>query len=228
MSDELFCSKHGPYPASYGTCPWCVAEMGGRPPAPQPLDAEATNRIPPQQWGGYADDDETVLPGGKLTRRIEGLGGVEDETLPPARGGGLLGGLDDETQLPERKRRRILDPDAPIEDDIDETVLDREETSLMGWLIVKRSPYLRRGHLIKIRSGAILGRNPKKADVVIDDDKVSSLHARIQVKENNFVLIDLGSANGTWVNGEELNGPRAIVQDDEIKLGDTVFVLKTL
>jgi hypothetical protein len=30
------------------------------------------------------------------------------------------------------------------------------------------------------------------------------------------------------VNGEELNGPRPIIQDDEIKLGDTIFVLKTL
>lgn len=225
MSDELFCHKHGSYSASLGTCPWCVQEMGGRPPAPIPLDVDDTMRgakVSP----GISDDDETVLPGDRPTRRLSDL---DDETQPPARSGGGRGAIDeDETQLPERKRRRFLDPDGPLDEDIDETVLDREEATLLGWLVVKRSPSMRRGNMLKIRPGAILGRNPRKADVLIDDDKVSGLHARIQIKDEKFVVIDLGSANGTWVNGMQAGGPQALEQDDEIKLGDTVFVLKTL
>lgn len=219
MSDDLFCPKHGPYPASVGSCPFCAREMGNLPPAPAPLGQEDTGA---GSWGNqyYSDDEETVLPGSAGRRA-----GGEDETDLPQKGGRVR--MDEDvTQLPER-RRRILDFDEE-DDDVEATVIEREDTSTMGWFIVKRSPYMRRGHMIKLRSGEIFGRNPRKADIMLDDEKVSGLHARIQIKEGQFVLIDLGSANGTWVNGEEIAGPKVLKQDDEIKLGDTVMVLKML
>jgi hypothetical protein len=153
------------------------------------------------------------------------LYGDDDETLPPRRAGILDGDDEDETILPSRRARggRFLDPD-----EIDETIIEREEAGLMGWMIVKASPFMRRGHAIRVRPGSIWGRDPRKADVVIDDDKVSGIHARIQLRDDHFILIDLGSGNGTSVNGDVISAATSLNQDDEVKMGDTVFVLKTL
>jgi pSer/pThr/pTyr-binding forkhead associated (FHA) protein len=82
--------------------------------------------------------------------------------------------------------------------------------------------------VIKLKPGAIIGRSPKAAYILVDDEKVSGIHARIQVKEERFVVVDLGSANGTWVNDQEVTGPTVLKQDDTVRVGGTTFVLKTL
>jgi hypothetical protein len=148
----------------------------------------------------------------------------EEPTAPPVRGGGRSASREeDETEMPARRGRAGAE-----DDELEHTVVDREDTTLMGWLVVKHSPYLRRGHMWKIKPGAVWGRDPRKADIIIDDDKISGLHLRINIKDNHFELRDLGSVNGTWVNGEEASSAIALKQDDEIKMGDTVLVLKTL
>ena len=231
MSDELFCPLHGPYARSLGRCPYC--SQGDRPPAPASLGEDETAARP---RGGspspvVGDDDETIPPGAPGPGRSPASSaGGDDETLPPVRraaGGGRPAAFDeDETQLPERRKKRFLDDVG--DEDIDVTVIDREDTSMLGWLIVKSSPFMRRGQILKIRSGAIYGRSPKKADVVVDDEKVSGLHARIQLKDDRFLLIDMGSANGTFLNGQEITGTTALKENDEIRLGSTTFVLKVL
>lgn len=217
-NQELFCQQHGYYPASYRTCPWCAQAGGVR--AAGAADEAATADF---SGRAYSDDDETVPPGG--VRSTLKVGADDDQTQPPIRNRG--GAVDDETQLPLRKTKRILDRE-PVDDELDETVLDREDTSAMGWLIVKRSPYMRRGQVIKIRNGAIIGRSGKAAHILIDDDKVSGIHARIQVRDSDFFVIDLGSSNGTYVNDEVISGTTQIRQDDTVRVGDTVMVLKTL
>jgi len=228
MTDELFCPKHGYYPASERRCPYCASEKGELPPAPAPLfpGSEESTQAPGAPRG-YSDDDETVLPGqavrgGYAAGRMRSSG-EDDATQPPVRGG--RGRAEDETQLPERKRRRgVLDDD----DETDVTVIDRKETGLLGWLIVKTSRFMRRGHILKIKPEAIYGRSSTKADIILNDEKVSSIHVRFKVKDDKFFVVDLGSSNGTFVNGEEVVGTRELQQDDEIRLGETVFVLKTL
>ena len=44
MSAELLCPHHGPYDASYGTCPYCSGDAN-RPPAPDPLEDELPTEI---------------------------------------------------------------------------------------------------------------------------------------------------------------------------------------
>lgn len=228
MTDELFCPKHGYYPASSRRCPFCAAEQGELPPAPAPLypDSEESTQAPgaPQ---GYSDDDETILPGQPAGRSHapdrDYRGGDEDSTLPPARRGRFLD--EDETQLPERKRHHGFQEE---EDETDVTVIDRQETGLMGWLFVKSSRSMRRGQILKIKPEAIYGRSNSKADIVINDEKISGIHVRFKVKDDKFILVDLGSSNGTFVNGEQVVGNRELAQDDEIRMGETVFVLKTL
>jgi hypothetical protein len=67
-----------------------------------------------------------------------------------------------------------------------------------------------------------IGSHPKN-DVVLDDTTVSRRHATITRKPDGFELADLGSTNGTYVNGGRVNKPVAIRPGDEIKFGSVRF-----
>jgi FHA domain-containing protein len=69
----------------------------------------------------------------------------------------------------------------------------------------------------------ILGREHGSADVVIPDPGVSRRHARVTPDEGALVLEDLGSSNGTYVNGHRIDGPVSLGAGDEVQLGDTVI-----
>jgi hypothetical protein len=233
MNAELNCADHGPYLASYGKCPICGRVGTSMPPAPASLYAndQTTTKAPGASPRGNVDPDATVLPGQSGQRAVGRPAGGIDETQPPIRGG-KGGGYEEnnETVPPHRQRSGGINLDEPFDNE-DETVIDRPERmeiGLLGWLIVKSSRYMRRGQILKVHQDAIYGRSTSKTDVVIDDDKVSKIHARIQIKDNKIILRDMGSENGTWLNGEEISGPTEINQDDEIRIGETVFVLKTL
>jgi hypothetical protein len=150
---------------------------------------------------------------------------VDDDAptdLKPRRGGVSFSDEDEPTEMPRKGRGRARE----AEDEIDETVIDRPQTGLLGWLIVKSGG--RYGHMYKVKSGAVIGRDSRKADMVLDDEKVSALHARFVIKDGRFVLYDLGSANGTHVNGQEITAATLVKENDEIKMGNIVFVLKTM
>jgi hypothetical protein len=233
MAEELFCEKHGPYPASAKGCPHCAMERGGLPPAPASLgNNDEYTQGPAAASPGYSDDDETILPGqrGKRGNTVtSGRGGNDaDETVPPAQNSrGVAWDDNEKTQLPKHGRGRILDPQ---DDPEDRTVLytAKAQAGLMGWLIVKSSPYFQRGKFIRVKPDTIFGRSTSKADIPIDDEKVSARHAYIQVKDDKFYVVNMSTSNGTFVNGTQITGEVEIQQDDEITMGDTVFVLKTL
>jgi len=95
-----------------------------------------------------------------------------------------------------------------------------------GWLIVKTGPRI--GQVHQLRDVTDLGRSAA-SHIVIDDDRVSEQHARVRVdEEGQFVVWDLASTNGTFVNGEQITAATPIVENDEVMLGHTVLVLKTL
>jgi len=64
-----------------------------------------------------------------------------------------------------------------------------------------------------------LGRDPGN-DIVINDPQVSRQHARITRQGEMMVIEDLGSTNGTFVNGMRLTGPHTLANGDVISLGD--------
>jgi DNA-binding winged helix-turn-helix (wHTH) protein len=70
----------------------------------------------------------------------------------------------------------------------------------------------------------VLGRDPACA-VWIDSSFVSRRHARIVVAGSSVTIEDLGSHNGTSVNGERIEGPRSLVDGDEIEIGPARLVL---
>jgi len=63
----------------------------------------------------------------------------------------------------------------------------------------------------------LLGRD-EKCDVEIPDRQVSRHHASITVEDDSYVLRDLNSKNGTFLNGQELDGPRTLRDGDEIQI----------
>lgn len=66
-----------------------------------------------------------------------------------------------------------------------------------------------------------LGRDPGN-DIAINHPQVSRQHARLTRRGGVMVLEDLGSTNGTFVNGVRLTGPHTLAGGDVIGLGDAV------
>src|SRR5687767_7129579 len=73
---------------------------------------------------------------------------------------------------------------------------------------------------LELESDVVLGRDAG-ADVVLVDPsgQVSRRHARIVIRGTEAVLEDLMSTNGTFVNGERLEGPYALRAGDKVSLG---------
>jgi DNA-binding response OmpR family regulator len=55
-------------------------------------------------------------------------------------------------------------------------------------------------------------------DITLPERAVSRLHARIERRNQGFLLIDLGSRNGTHVNGQEINQPYLLQDGDEVQI----------
>ncbi|MGI8428059.1 MAG: FhaA domain-containing protein [Solirubrobacteraceae bacterium] len=70
--------------------------------------------------------------------------------------------------------------------------------------------------------GVTLGRS-RQCDVVLDDENASREHAEIRPRGGSWVLSDLGSTNGSSLNGRRIGGPEAIKAGDEIELGASVL-----
>jgi pSer/pThr/pTyr-binding forkhead associated (FHA) protein len=69
----------------------------------------------------------------------------------------------------------------------------------------------------------ILGREQGSADLVIDDPGVSRRHARVLADDDGVIVEDLGSSNGTFVNGRRISGPVELAAGDEVQLGATAL-----
>ena len=77
------------------------------------------------------------------------------------------------------------------------------------------------------RDVTILGRSGE-ADIAIPGDRgVSKLHAQIETEASGYVIADLGSRNGTYVNDHPIGGePAPLLPGDRIRLGRSVFVFE--
>jgi pSer/pThr/pTyr-binding forkhead associated (FHA) protein len=62
-------------------------------------------------------------------------------------------------------------------------------------------------------------------DIVIPDTALSRQHARLEVAENGILLVDLGSLNGTFLNGERIEGDIPLTDGDVIRVGRTLLTV---
>ena len=92
-------------------------------------------------------------------------------------------------------------------------------------LRVQSAAGLRAGSAYDLSQGAMLGRGDQ-ADIRLEDSFASSAHARLVPQGDVMVLEDLGSTNGTYLNGEPLRGPQPLHVGDRIRIGDSEFVFE--
>ncbi len=75
------------------------------------------------------------------------------------------------------------------------------------------------GHRVQISDQPVtIGRHPD-CDVVLNDSEVSRQHAEVRREDDTFVIVDLGSLNGTKVNGAGVKGARTLIDGDTIDIG---------
>ena len=76
------------------------------------------------------------------------------------------------------------------------------------------------GQSFALGAQARLGRNPDN-EIRLNDSQASRYHALIQYQQSNYVIIDQGSGNGTYVNGQMINRPTPLSPGDVITIGNT-------
>ena len=70
----------------------------------------------------------------------------------------------------------------------------------------------------------MIGRDSTN-EIVINDAEVSRRHARLTFQGGKYVLEDLGSTNGTFVNGQRLAGPRVLKAGEVVSFGEQIVLV---
>jgi pSer/pThr/pTyr-binding forkhead associated (FHA) protein len=91
-----------------------------------------------------------------------------------------------------------------------------------GRLVVIVSPVLELGEEYELNSAPITVGRGGQNDVALENDEFASArHVRIEPRRDGVWVHDLGSTNGTYVNGIRIDRPRKLVQGDLIRVGET-------
>lgn len=81
------------------------------------------------------------------------------------------------------------------------------------------------GQEFDVKDVVVMGRS-EETDVVLDDPYASEFHLRLVAQENGMMLHDLGSTNGTYVNGRRVSAPTELKRGDTIQVGKTVMEIR--
>jgi hypothetical protein len=94
------------------------------------------------------------------------------------------------------------------------------EPATDAWLVAVRGGGLDPGERFDLFGGLAIGRSTD-ADVRIEDRFASGVHSRIYSRGSSYYLEDMGSTNGTFLNGRQVEGEVGLSDLDSIKIGDT-------
>lgn len=93
----------------------------------------------------------------------------------------------------------------------------------MPAVVVKTGPEA--GRRIKLNHEVAIGR--QDGDLVLVDPELSRRHAVLRRSGESVVVEDLGSTNGTFVNGERIQSPRTVGPGDELRIGRTMLEIES-
>ncbi len=143
-------------------------------------------------------------------RRINISGVIQPMTVSPAPGD--AGGEDAGAGQGPAARPKV------------EYVLDGRDEEGIRYLLRIAGDQLQDGE------GIVIGRNPEESPYVINHADVSRKHARMRVMRDRVFIEDLGSTNGTSVNGQTIDdkGPVSVESGDQIIIGSVVMKLRVL
>jgi FhaA, N-terminal domain/FHA domain len=117
---------------------------------------------------------------------------------------------------PSSGRTMIYSTAGRVAEPLEERARSRQQTALV---------LLGGKRLVIGPAGATMGRS-RQCDVMIDDPNVSRTHAEIRPRGGSWVLTDLGSTNGSRLNGRRLQGPEVLKPGDEIELGTSLLTFE--
>lgn len=81
------------------------------------------------------------------------------------------------------------------------------------------------GRKFPLQDQMIAGRSQSNP-IWVNNNNASRRHAQIEASGDGFAIKDLGSTNGTWVNGERISGRVRLRENDTVIIGDTEFVVR--
>jgi hypothetical protein len=113
----------------------------------------------------------------------------------------------------ESGRTMIYSTAGRVAEPLEERARSRQQTALL---------LMGGKRLVVGPTGVTMGRS-RQSDVMVDDPNVSRAHAEIRPRGGSWVVIDLGSTNGSRLNGRRLESPEVLKPGDEIELGTTVL-----
>jgi pSer/pThr/pTyr-binding forkhead associated (FHA) protein len=82
------------------------------------------------------------------------------------------------------------------------------------------------GSQIEVENDFLIGRHAPGAGTLAEDYEISRRHARIsRAPEGHFLIEDLASTNGTFVNGARIDAPQRLAEGDRVEVGGTTLVV---
>jgi FhaA, N-terminal domain/FHA domain len=141
-----------------------------------------------------------------------GLGefGIQTRMAPPE------GQEDQEAPAEQSGRTMVYSTSERHSEPLEERARSRAETALL---------VLGGRRMVVGPAGATLGRS-RKCDIVVDDPNVSREHAEVRPRGGSWVLRDLGSTNGSSINGRRTDGAEVLKPGDEIELGTSTMTFE--
>jgi pSer/pThr/pTyr-binding forkhead associated (FHA) protein len=98
----------------------------------------------------------------------------------------------------------------------------------LGRLVVLQSPALTSGDEVALDSRALtIGRGPANDVPLPEDEYASTRHVRVEPRRDGIWVEDIGSTNGTFVNGIRLTRERRLAPGDVVRVGETDLRFET-
>lgn len=104
--------------------------------------------------------------------------------------------------------------------------IDTKTKKLIGWLVT--FDLNQEGNDFKLYDGKLKIGRDQSNEIILDDPEVSDEHVLILCGENQILLQDELSANGTFVNNKKIDSRVKLKDNDEIKVGKTSFKIKII
>jgi pSer/pThr/pTyr-binding forkhead associated (FHA) protein len=91
--------------------------------------------------------------------------------------------------------------------------------------LVMVEPADQAGRSYPLDNEASIGR-AAGCQITLDDTYSSQIHARVFLRDGQWLVEDLGSTNGTWLNRQKVSGPMVLQRGDRLQIGNTVMELR--
>ena len=92
-----------------------------------------------------------------------------------------------------------------------------------GWLLIRSGHLEGRDHRLAMET--TIGRDGARCDLILDSESVSAEHARVRYERGQFILYDMASTNGTFVNGQRVSR-MSLADGDDLNIGGVQMVFK--